>query len=128
MADFPALVPTARDIQLGQFPTKTYRALSGATVRRSFGSKPFGHGLDLRFENILGATVASIIDHYHGQGGGTIGFALPETIFAGYNAYFRERLGNHQSSILWFYAEPPAIQSVIKNLSSVTVKLVGELR
>jgi hypothetical protein len=37
MADFPALKPTARSFQLGEYPIKSYRAMSGAVVRRSFG-------------------------------------------------------------------------------------------
>jgi hypothetical protein len=52
MANFPALKPTARSFQLGQYPVKTYRAMSGAVVRRSFGNKAFGYTLDLQFENV----------------------------------------------------------------------------
>jgi hypothetical protein len=47
MANFPALKPTARSFQLGQYPVKTYRAMSGAVVRRSFGNKAFGYTLEL---------------------------------------------------------------------------------
>jgi hypothetical protein len=84
MANFPALKPTARSFQLGQYPVKTYRAMSGAVVRRSFGNKAFGYTLDLKFENVPEATVNTIIDHYNGQQGGTIGFAIA-TVFAGYS-------------------------------------------
>ena len=52
MADFPALKPTARSFQLGEYPIKSYRAMSGAVVRRSFGNKPFGYTLDLEFANV----------------------------------------------------------------------------
>jgi len=127
MADFPALTPTARNFQLGQFPVKTYRALSGAVIRRSFGNRPFGHTLDLQFENVPEATVNTIIDHYNTQGGGTLGFALPATVFAGYSTGLRNRAQN-PTGIEWLYAEPPAISSVLKDRSSVTVKLVGEIR
>jgi hypothetical protein len=127
MADFPSIVPTARNFQLGQYPVKTYRALSGAVIRRSFGNRPFGHTLDLQFDNVPEATVNAIIDHYNTQGGGTLGFALPTTVFAGYSADLRNRAQN-PTGIEWLYAEPPAISSVIKDRSSVTVKLVGEIR
>jgi hypothetical protein len=127
MADFPSIVPTARNFQLGQYPVKTYRALSGAVIRRSFGNRPFGHTLDLQFDNVPEATVNAIIDHYNTQGGGTLGFALPATVFAGYSTGLRNRAQN-PTGIEWLYAEPPAISSVIKDRSSVTVKLVGEIR
>jgi len=127
MADFPALTPTARNFQPGQYPVKTYRALSGATVRRSFGNRPFGHTLDLQFENVPEATVNAIIDHYNTQGGGTLGFALPATIFAGYGTGLRNLMQN-PAGIEWLYAEPPAINSVLRDRSTVTVKLVGEIQ
>jgi hypothetical protein len=127
MADFPALTPTARNFQLGQYPVKTYRAMSGATLRRSFGNRPFGHTLDLQFDNVPEATVNTIIDHYNTQGGGTEGFRLPRQVFAGYSSELRGRAQN-PTGIEWLYAEPPAISSVLKDRSTVTVKLVGEIR
>ena len=127
MADFPALTPTARNFQLGQYPVKTYRAMSGATLRRSFGNRAFGHTLDLQFDNVPEATVNTIIDHYNTQGGGTIGFALPATVFAGYSADLRNRAQN-PTGIEWLYAEPPSVSSVLRDRSSVTVKLIGEIR
>ena len=127
MADFPALTPTARSFQLGQYPVKTYRAMSGATLRRSFGNRAFGHTLDLQFDNVPEATVNTIIDHYNTQGGGTIGFALPATVFAGYSADLRNRAQN-PTGIEWLYAEPPSVSSVLRDRSSVTVKLIGEIR
>jgi hypothetical protein len=127
MADFPALTPSARSFQLGQYPVKTYRAMSGATLRRSFGNRPSGHTLDLQFDNVPEATVNAIIDHYTGQSGGTLGFSLPATVFAGYSADLRNRAQN-PSGIEWLYAEPPSVSSVLKDRSSVTVKLIGEIR
>ena len=127
MADFPALTPTARSFQLGQYPVKTYRAMSGVTLRRSFGSRPFGHTLDLQFDNVKEGTVNSIIDHYNTQGGGTLGFALPTAVFAGYSSTLQ---GNVRTAtgIEWLYAEPPSVSSVLGDISSVTVRLVGEIR
>lgn len=127
MADFPSIVPTARSFQLGQYPIKTYRALSGAVIRRSFGSRPFGHTLDLQFDNVPEATVNTIIDHYNAQGGGTLGFTLPATVFAGYSSELRGR-AQTPTGIEWLYAEPPSVSSVLRDRSRVTVKLIGEIR
>ena len=127
MADFPALTPTARSFQLGQFPVKIYRAMSGATLRRSFGNRPFGHTLDLQFENVPEATVNAIIDHYNEQGGGTLGFTVPSTVFAGYSSTLQDK-ARTPAGIEWLYAEPPSVNSILKDRSTVTVKLVGEIR
>jgi len=67
MANFPALKPSARSFQLGQYPVKTYRAMSGAVVRRSFDNKAFSYTLDLEFANVPEATVNTILDGYNGQ-------------------------------------------------------------
>ena len=127
MANFPALKPTARSFQLGQYPVKTYRAMSGAVVRRSFGNKAFGYTLDLEFANVPEATVNTIIDHYNGQQGGTLGFAIATAVFAGYTVTLQGKVRN-PSGIEWLYAEPPNVSSVIAGISTVTVKLVGEMR
>jgi len=127
MADFPALKPTARSFQLGQYPIKTYRALSGAVVRRSFGNRPFGYTLELEFANVPEATVNSICDHYNGQGGGTLGFTVPKEVFAGYSSTLQGKVRT-PAGIEWLYVEPPSVTSVIKDISSVTVKLVGEIK
>jgi hypothetical protein len=126
MADFPALKPSARSFQLGQYPIKVYRAMSGATVRRSFGSRPYGYTLDLEFRNVPDATVDLIIDHYNGQGGGTIGFNVPGVVFVGYSTTVISKVGT-PAGIEWLYAEPPSVTSVIRDISNITVRLVGEL-
>jgi hypothetical protein len=126
MADFPALRPTARSFQLGQYPVKTYRAMSGAVVRRSFGSRPYGFTLDLEFRNVPDATVNLIIDHYNTQGGGTLGFNIPGIVFAGYSSTVISKIGS-PTGIEWLYAEPPSVSTVLKDISTITVKLVGEI-
>jgi hypothetical protein len=127
MADFPALKPTARSFQLGQYPVKTYRAMSGAVVRRSFGNRPYGYTLDLEFANVPEATVNSIIDHYNTQGGGTLGFNIPTAVFQGYTSTLQGKVRT-AAGIEWLYAEPPSIRSELRDRSSISVKLVGEIR
>jgi hypothetical protein len=127
MADFPALKPTARSFQLGQYPVKSYRGLSGAVVRRSFGNRAFGYTLDLEFANISEAKVNAIINHYNVQQGGTLGFAIDPAVFAGYAVTLQGQVRN-PAGIEWLYSEPPSISSIIKDISTVTVKLIGEMR
>jgi hypothetical protein len=135
MANFPSLRPSQRSIQLGEAPIKSYRALNGVVVRRSFGNRFFRYGLDLTFDNITEQSLALIWDHYHDTVNLRDGFALPDAIFSGYST--NERLGsnigfisraNRMNSIIWFYEGPPQVQSVVTSYSTVSVKLIGELR
>lgn len=126
MAIFPSIKPTNRSFTLGEYPVKTYRALSGKIIKRSFGNKAFGHGLDLSFENVPELSVQLIIGHYNTQLGQTLGFTLPTEVFAGLSVDTRALLRS-PSETLWFYAEPPSIESVYRNISTITVKLVAEI-
>ena len=127
MADFPELKPTTRSFALGEYPIKSYRAMSGAVVRRSFGNKPFGYTLDLEFANVPEGIVNDICDHYNGQGGGTLGFKVPASVFRGYSGTLQGKVRT-ASGIEWLYAAPPSIKSELRDLSSISIKLVGEIR
>lgn len=111
---------------MGEYPTKIYRALSGKTVRRSFGNRPFGFGLELDFENVTEGVVQAVINHYYVQQGQTIGFALPDQVFAGLSSG-TINLIKAPAQTLWFYAEAPTIEAVYRNLSNVSVKLIADL-
>ncbi len=126
MAVFPSIKPSARRFTAGEYPVKTYRALSGKITKRSFGDKPFGHTIELTFENVGEVTVKSIIDHYNGQFGQTEGFALPVEVFAGLSSTVRGLIRNPDET-LWFYAETPSVESVYRNISTVSVSLVAEI-
>jgi hypothetical protein len=127
MADFPALKPTARSFQLGQYPVKTYRAMSGAVLRRSYGNRPYGDSLDLEFKNVPESAVNSIINHYKNQGGGTLGFDIPAVVFEGYSEDLQSKV-RAVAGTEWLYAEPPGVSSVIRGISTVTVRLVREIK
>ncbi len=126
MATFPSIKPTNRQFTLGQYPIKTYRALSGKTVRRSFGNKAFGHGLTLSFENVKEDIVQLIINHYNTQLGQSIGFTLPVEVFAGLDTATINLLRS-PSETVWFYAEAPSIDSVYRDLSTVSISLTAEI-
>jgi len=126
MAIFPSIKPSARRFTAGEYPTKIYRALSGKTIRRNFGTRPFGYVLELQFDNVNETTVKSIMDHYNTQFGQSEGFALPNEVFAGLSSTVTNLI-QAPSNIEWFYSESPSIESVYRNLSTVSVKLAGEL-
>jgi hypothetical protein len=136
MAIFPSIRPTRRNFSLGEYPLKTYRSLSGKTVRRSFGNRPFNATLELGFENVKENVLEAIYNHYHGQDGGTIGFALPSVVFAGLPAgnLVNQLIkgdpyvvnGTIANKMEWLYVESPKVESVYRNLSNISVTLVAE--
>lgn len=126
MARFPALKPTARSFRLGDYPSKTYRALSGYIVKRSFGNRSTGYQLELEFQNINETDLNEILGHYLGEQGTLTSFTLPTSIFAGYTSTTYDQI-QAPEDIEWFYAEAPNVQSVIKGISTVRVQLIGEL-
>jgi len=126
MAVFPSIRPSSRSYSPGRFPTKTYRGLSGATVKRVFGNRAFGHTIELEFQNVTDDNVKTILDHYYGQGGSYSRFTLPTDVFSGMSDSLR---GVVQSpvNILWEYAEAPKVESVFNGRSNVIISLIGEL-
>jgi hypothetical protein len=123
---FPRIKPTTRAFKLGTFPVKTYRALSGATVKRAFGSRASGYELQLGFDNIPDATTEQLLDHYNGSSGGFDRFTLPADLFAGMTTTLRGYI-QAPTSIRWEYAGPPEVQSVYTGRSRVSITLIGEL-
>lgn len=126
MATFPAIKPTARNFKLGDYPSRTYRAMSGAIVKRSFGNRATGYTLELEFRNINESDLDRILDHYLGENGTLSGFPLPTAVMAGCDTATSNKV-RVPPGIGWFYAEAPDVQSVIKGISTVRVQLIGEL-
>ena len=119
---------------MGDYPSKTYTSLSGAVFKRAFGNKATGYTMDLTFKNIgdtgelrsLSGTVKQILDHYNSVDGTFKNFKLPDRMFAGMNSSLKGVV-QAPSNISWRYAEPPRVESVKSGLSTVTVKLIGEI-
>jgi hypothetical protein len=124
---FPAIKPSARNFKQGSFPTKVYRALSGATVKRSFGNRAFGFELQLEFQNISDVSAALILKHYSDTQGGFQRFTLSNELFIGMTTELRG-YAESTSTIRWEYASAPDVTSVAPgNRNTVRVNLVGEL-
>lgn len=134
---FPGIVPTTRSFTMGDYPSKTYRSLSGTVFKRAFGNKATGYTLDLTFKNI-GDTVQlrtnsgsakDILDHYNTCDGTFDTFNVTTEVFTGMGSDLESLIRlDDQSNIGWRYAEPPKVQSVKSGMSTVTVKLIGEIK
>jgi hypothetical protein len=140
---FPeGLFPTKRTLRFGDYPVKTYRSLSGAITKRIFGSKAIGYELDLEFENINEERALIIWNHYHLVRGTGQGFVLNFDVMRGYSANEYPAVLNEdgsprtgfatitdeiQESLIWYYAGPPEMESVFRDLSTVRVSFIAEL-
>ena len=133
MARFPNMTPSSRTMTMGDLPSKVYRAMSGATVRRAFGNKKTQYVLKLQFKNIgddnplrTGAgTVAELLSHYDTASGTFDDFLLSKELFSGIGTtsktYFKD------ADVKWRYAKPPEVTSIHPGVSSVSIELIGEL-
>lgn len=135
MSTFPNISPTRRTLRMAEPARKEYRALNGVVVRRNFGNLMGNYLLDLVFENITETNVILIWDHYHNANNQQNRFQLqfdPSLsplagfgTFAGMSSSLSSKL--NLTYIKWFYVEPPNIEANERGLSTVTVKLIGEL-
>lgn len=125
-AQFPSIKPAGRSFKLGAFPTKVYRALSGATVKRSFGNRAFGYELNLEYSNIKDDITVQLVDHYTNTSGGFERFTLPDALFEGMTTTLKGKV-QAPTQIQWEYAGAPEITSVFPGVSSVQIQLIGEL-
>ena len=62
--DFPALTPTARSFESGDFPIKTFKAQNGAETRILYGSNRTNMKLQLTYANITDAQAEQFLDHF----------------------------------------------------------------
>lgn len=123
---FPNLTPTSREFTLGDIPSTTYRSLSGAVFRRSFGNKPTGHSLKLTFKNIPDDQTAEILKHYNDSDGTFSSFQFDVNTFAAMETALKG-LVKGAVDIKWRYSKTPKVTSTFRFRSTVTVDFIGEL-
>jgi hypothetical protein len=123
---FPALKPSRRRYKLGDYPVKTYRALNGAIVKRTFGNKMFGFELQIDYINIKDDSTKKILDHYTTAQGTLDSFSLPAELFADMASTLSPAI-NTPSGVKWRYAEAPSVDHVYKGISNVAVSFIGDL-
>jgi len=130
MADFPDIAPTNRSYEPGVYPQRSYRTLSGAVVRRSFGNSPFNAKLELEFQNVVDTTVETILNHYRTQTAANSRFRVLTTTkpLAGMTSGLANIASGSIDNLRWEYAQPPQVRSTRSGISTVLVSLLGEIR
>lgn len=128
---FPSIEPTSRSFTAPRWPTSGLTTQSGVTTRRLWGSRPSQAQLQLQFSNVSDDNAALIVQAYHDAKGATTDLTLPAIIFNGASGNLTGWLNTASTGagMKWFFAEePPTVESVAPNRSSVRVNLVAELR
>ena len=126
MSNYPAIAPTSRSYNAGNWPVKNFNAQDGAEVRILYGSRRYNHSVRLTYANIPDTTAEQFMQHYFEQlgtyktfvittGGVTAGWKGSSTF---YNAGFRTQ---------YRYASPPVLTSVYPGVSTMQVELVATL-
>ena len=128
---FPNIEPTSRSFTAPKWPTSGLTTQSGVTTRRLWGSRPSQAQLSLTFTNITDDNAALILDAYNSAKGATTDLSLPSIIYNGASTNLANWLSTFSTGagMKWFFTEePPTVESVAPNRSSVRVTLVAELR
>ena len=122
--DFPALKPTTRNWNAGEFPIKNFRAQNGAEIRILYGNRLATKKLQLTYENLKDIETELFFDHYLEMKGTLTQFGLTEETRSGWMGK-KSNLGAAYHGLAWRYAEPPQITSVFRGRSTVTVNLIA---
>jgi len=126
---FPSIKPNTRTYSPGKYPMSEFKALNGTTTRVLYGNRRSDAEMSLGFRNITDTQAASILANYEQlmPSADWISFTTSDGA-AGASApmanYLREVGG---SGLRWRYAEAPSVESVKPGLSTVQVRLVGQL-
>ena len=124
---FPAIPPTGRTFDPGDFANTKYRANSGAEFRILYSSKRTGMRVQLSYQNITDAQAELFLDHYHSMQGTFQQFELTDGVNgmkAGWEGN-SDAIGAVMWGSQWRYERAPELQSVYPGVSTVTVNLVG---
>ncbi len=124
---YPAIAPTARQFDPGDYPVRKYNAQNGAEVRILYGNKRFGLRLALSYTNITDPLAEKFLNHYDETTGTFSTFTFsPDArvaLFAGWSG--NEGALSPPSGVDWRYEKAPQVTAVRPGISTITVSLVG---
>jgi len=126
---FPAVSPTSRSYNPGEYPQTRFEAQNGAVTVVRFGNRRVNASLQLGFDNIPDDQAALILQNYEAVNrvwdyvtfsGATGGLGASSALAQ----YLMEQGG---SGLRWRYESPPEVQSVVPGISSVSCSFVAVL-
>ena len=108
MATFPALTPSTRTYSPGAFPHTAHGVYDGSQVRVRHSNTVLGVRLRLFFPAITTAELVTVIEHYSGQRGRFLPFAIPDELLSGVDTPADFTPAGHQ----WRYAARPTVEDI----------------
>ena len=127
---YPAITPSSRQFKAPQHPVTAVVSQSGATTRRLWGSRPVQAELSLTYRNIGDDDAAAIVGHYDDCKGSITKVSLPDATWDGASSDLKSylKLDDYGTGIDWFFSSAPTVNGVFPGVSTVQVKLIGEIR
>jgi len=121
---FPAVAPSARSFEAGDFPVKKYQAQDGAELRILYGDRRTGMKLSLSYNNIPDTEAQLFVFHYASMQGTFQQFVINQGARTGWEGN-EEAIGAEYWQQQWRYEGPPVLNSTYPGRSSVSVRLVA---
>lgn len=121
MATFPALQPASRRYSMGQFPVTIERGFGGGNIRFLHGTTSSSHTLELGFVFLTESEAKLIRDHYRGQDGSHVAFALSPEAWAGHSSM----TDLVPTTTQWRYADAPQETHRDAGFIDVTISLIS---
>ena len=127
---YPSITPSSRQFKAPQFPVTSVVSQSGATTRRLWGSRPVQAELSLTYRNITDDQAAAIVEHYDDCKGSITKATLTAETWDGASADLKKyiKLNEYGKGIDWYFVSPPTVDNIFPGVSTVQVKLIGEIR
>jgi len=120
---FPALVPTSRSFDAGDYPIKTFKSQNGAETRILYGSNRTNMKLSLSYANITDANAELFLDHYDEMKGTFTTFGI-DVAKRGWEGNI-DAIGAATHGNAYRYESAPQLTQVRPGVSTVTVSLIG---
>ena len=126
---YPAITSSSRKFTAPRWPTKAFVSQAGTTTRRLYGSKPAQADLQLTYRNVTDDQASAILDHYQSLKGPMSKAGLPSETWDGASTELSKQLDvSDYSDVDWYFAAAPTVDNIFPGVSTVQVKLIGEIR
>ena len=122
---FPALVPTSRSFDSGDYPIKTFKAQNGKEHRILYGSNRTNMKLSLTYANITDANAELFLDHYDEMQGTFQTFTVGREAGKGGWEGNQDAIGAVTHGNAYRYENAPQLVQVRPGISTVTVNLIA---
>ena len=124
---FPALTPTSRSFDPGDYPVKTFKSQSGSETRILYGSERTNIKMQLSYANITDADAELFLNHFDEVQGTFQTFSIGGTASTkgGWkgDGVSLSAVGSNN----YRYESAPQLTQVRPGISTVTVNLIGVL-